>query len=111
MENIGIIDLGSNTARLLIVNVKENGHFQIIDQLKESTRLGEGMEKDGFLKPARIQDTIKTLKMFKRLCDAKSMGILQARKLDWIAKPSSRGSSQPRSQTQVSYIAGRFFTS
>lgn len=70
MENIGIIDLGSNTARLLIVNVKENGHFQIIDQLKESTRLGEGMEKDGFLKPARIQDTIKTLKMFKRLCDA-----------------------------------------
>ncbi len=70
MENIAIIDLGSNTARLLIVNVKENGHFQIIDQLKESTRLGEGMEKDGFLKPARIQDTIKTLKMFKKLCDA-----------------------------------------
>ena len=39
-----------------------------------------------------------------------SMGILQARMLEWIAMPSSRGSSQPRDQTQVSCIAGRFFT-
>ena len=70
MENLGIIDLGSNTARLLIVNVNDNGYFQITDQLKEAPRLGEGMEKDGFLKPARIQETIRTLKMFKKLCDA-----------------------------------------
>ena len=36
--------------------------------------------------------------------------ILQARMLEWVAIPSSRGSSQPRDQTQVSHIAGRFFT-
>ena len=36
-------------------------------------------------------------------------GILQARILQWVAIPSSRGSSQPRDQTQVSCIAGRFF--
>ena len=40
-----------------------------------------------------------------------SMGILQARILEWVAMPSSRGSSQPRDQTQVSRIASRFFTS
>ena len=39
-----------------------------------------------------------------------SMRILQARILEWVAMPSSRRSSQPRDQTQVSYIAGRFFT-
>ena len=37
-------------------------------------------------------------------------GILQVRILEWIAFPFSRGSSQPRDQTQVSRIAGRFFT-
>ena len=37
-------------------------------------------------------------------------GILQARILEWVAMPSSRGSSQPRDRTQVSCIAGRFFT-
>ena len=35
-----------------------------------------------------------------------SMGIFQARILEWVAMPSCRGSSQPRDQTQVSRIAG-----
>ena len=69
MEKIAIIDLGSNTARLLIVEVSENGYFQIVDQLKEAPRIGEGMDKEGFLKPQRIQATIKVLKMFRKLCD------------------------------------------
>ena len=36
--------------------------------------------------------------------------ILQARTLEWVVFPFSRGASQPRDQTQVSYVAGRFFT-
>ena len=39
-----------------------------------------------------------------------SMGILQARILEWVAMPSSRGSSQPRNRTQVSHIGGECFT-
>ena len=39
-----------------------------------------------------------------------SMQILQARILEWVTMPSSRGSSQPRDQTQVSHIAGGFLT-
>ena len=38
-------------------------------------------------------------------------GILQARILEWVVFPFSRGSSQPRDQTQVSCNAGGFFTS
>ena len=38
-------------------------------------------------------------------------GILLARLLEWVAFPFSMGSSQPRYQTQVSCIAGGFFTS
>ena len=37
-------------------------------------------------------------------------GIFWARKLEWVANFFSRGSFQPRDQTQVSHIAGRFFT-
>ena len=69
MEKIGIIDLGSNTARLLIVDMFAEGHYMVVDELKESVRLGQDMDRDGFLKPQRIAETIKTLKMFKRLCD------------------------------------------
>ena len=53
-----------------------------------------------------------------RLCDPMDSslqgssvhGILQSRILEWVAMPSSRGSSQSRDWTQVSHIAGRFFT-
>ena len=38
-------------------------------------------------------------------------GILQARILEWVAFPFSRGSSLPRDWTQVTQIVGRFFTS
>ena len=38
-------------------------------------------------------------------------GILQARILEWVAFPFSRGSFQARDQIQVSCTAGRFFTS
>ena len=46
------------------------------------------------------------------LCDPMGYtvhGILQARLLEWIAFPFSRGSSQPRDRTQVPHIAGRCF--
>ena len=36
-------------------------------------------------------------------------GILPTRILQWVAVPSSRGSSQPRDQTQISCTSGRFF--
>ena len=37
-------------------------------------------------------------------------GSLQARILEWVSIPFSRGSSQPRDQIWVSHITGRFFT-
>ena len=43
------------------------------------------------------------------LPDSSVHGILYVRVLEWVAMPSSRGSSRPRDQTRVSCIAGRFF--
>ena len=57
---------------------------------------------------------VKVAQLCPILCDPVDYtvdGILQAGILEWVAFPSSRESSQPRDQTQVSRIAGRFFTS
>lgn len=70
LEKIGIIDLGSNSARLVIVNLFAEGYFMVVDELKESVRLGQDMERDGFLKPARVAETIKTIRMFRKLCES-----------------------------------------
>ena len=39
-----------------------------------------------------------------------SMGLLRAGILEWVAMPSSRGSSQPRDRTHVFCITGSLFT-
>ena len=57
---------------------------------------------------------VKVIQSCRTLCDPMDYtvhGILQARILEWVAFPFSRGSSQPRDWTQVSLIAGGFFTS
>ena len=51
------------------------------------------------------------LKMARHPTDYTVHGILQARILEWVAFPFSRGSSQPMDRIQVSCIAGEFFTS
>ena len=43
------------------------------------------------------------------LPDSSVHGFSRPRILEWVAMPSSRGSSQPTDWTQVSLIAGRFF--
>ena len=56
---------------------------------------------------------VKVAQSCPTLCDPMDYtvhGILQARILEWVAFPFSRGSSQPRDRTQVSHITGRFFT-
>ncbi|MCL2798076.1 MAG: Ppx/GppA family phosphatase [Firmicutes bacterium] len=70
MERIAVIDLGSNSARLVIANILPGGYFVVFDELKEQVRLAQDMERDGFLKPSRVSQAVKTFKMFKKLCDA-----------------------------------------
>ena len=68
----------------------------------------------GIMKVQQGSQKVKVTQSCPTLCDPMDCtvhGILQARILEWVAFPFSRGPSQPRDQTQVSHIAGRFSTS
>ena len=53
----------------------------------------------------------KLLSHVRLFVTSRTAGILQTRILEWVALLFSRGSSQPRDQTQVSCIKDGFFTS
>ena len=65
----------------------------------------------------KVKVKVKSLSHVLTLCDPMDCslpgssihGIFQARVLEWVAISFSRGSSQPRDQTQVSRIGGRRF--
>ena len=63
--------------------------------------------------PSPPEYKVQVTQLCLTLCDASDYrvhGILQARILEWVAFPFSRGSSKLRAWTQVSRIAGGFFT-
>ena len=70
MEKIAIIDIGSYSARIVIANIMDGGYFNVIDELKEPVSITQGMDVDGYLRPQRTQQLIKTLKTFKYLYES-----------------------------------------
>ena len=76
----------------------------------ETTSPNLSRERLSYMKPVKVKVTQSCL-ILCNLMDYTVCGILQARILEWVAVPSSRGSSQPRDRTQISRVAGGFFTS
>ena len=72
-----------------------------------------GGDKGCWYYVAESEVKVKVAKSCPTLCDPDDYtihGILQARMLEWVGAPFSRGSSQSRDWTQISHIAGGFFT-
>ncbi len=70
MERYGIIDLGSNSVRLNIVEVYDNGGYNLLDQAKVMVRLSENLQCDKQLKSEPMNRTIHAIRLFKKLLNA-----------------------------------------
>jgi len=70
MRRLGIIDIGSNSMRMVIIQINAGGAFRVIDELKESVRLGEQTNGENILSETKIDLAVDTLRFFKDLCDA-----------------------------------------
>ncbi|MCD1293616.1 hypothetical protein CUJ83_01210 [Methanocella sp. CWC-04] len=68
-EKQAIIDLGSNTTRMLIVEVLDSGAYRLVEESKENIRLAENLMPDGIIKPAAINRAVKAVKIFKNICE------------------------------------------
>lgn len=70
MQHVGIIDLGSNTTRLVIFGYTPGRVFRIEDMVRERVRLSEGMGETAILRAEPIKRALESLKLFKQHCDA-----------------------------------------
>ncbi|MGB4139940.1 MAG: hypothetical protein WBK98_01325, partial [Limnochordia bacterium] len=71
MERIGIIDLGSNSVRLVIVEVDDNRAYYQRENLKETVRLISDIDDQGRLSEKSMRYAIETIQLFVRLCKTK----------------------------------------
>jgi exopolyphosphatase/guanosine-5'-triphosphate,3'-diphosphate pyrophosphatase len=64
---IGFVDLGTNSVRLLVVRLNENGSYTVVTQEKEMVRLGEGEFRDRLIMPEAMQRTVTVCRKFADL--------------------------------------------
>ncbi len=64
-----IIDLGSNSARVIVMNSIAGWSYHLEDEIREIVRLREGMTRDGLALEAMTRGLI-TLRLFKQFCDS-----------------------------------------
>ena len=64
-----ILDLGSNSARVVVMNGCAGWSYHLEDEIREIVRLREGMTEAG-LAPAAITRGLFTLQLFKQFCDS-----------------------------------------
>jgi exopolyphosphatase/guanosine-5'-triphosphate,3'-diphosphate pyrophosphatase len=67
-QRFAVIDLGSNTARMVVLSTIPGYAYHLDDEIREVVRLREGMTAKGLSAPA-VSRALFTLRLFKRFCD------------------------------------------
>ena len=68
MQRIAIIDIGSNSARLVISHIYKNGAYNMVYNQKEALRLSQKVDRKNMLTEAAFASTIETMKSFAYMC-------------------------------------------
>ncbi len=90
MKTIGVIDIGSNSIRLVVVKILGHNSYEIIDEVKQSIRLGKDITPDDKLNPARMDKALDTLRFYKNLCEAWSTNKLIVVATEAVRKASNQ---------------------
>ena len=69
VRKVGVIDVGSNTSRLIILAYTPGASFRLVDQIREQVRLSEGMGDENLLRSEPMERMVRLLRVFQRLCE------------------------------------------
>ena len=58
MNKLAVFELSVNDVKLTIYKYTQTGYFCVEQQIIEPVKLTQDMERDGYIKPARIQETV-----------------------------------------------------
>jgi exopolyphosphatase/guanosine-5'-triphosphate,3'-diphosphate pyrophosphatase len=67
-ERVAIIDLGSNSARLIVMHIYANGAYNLVYHQKETVRLSESMAATNHIQPQAARRAVETMKIFAHMC-------------------------------------------
>lgn len=69
MERRAIIDIGSNSVRLIIYKINGNSTFKVLNEAKRTIRLGSYLTENDYLADEGLDILLKVLRKFKSICE------------------------------------------
>src|SRR5215813_3882231 len=66
---LAAIDVGSNSIRLIVAEVEDDGSYRVLDDERETTRLAAGLSQTGHLSPEAVAKSIEAISRMKAIAD------------------------------------------
>ena len=68
VERTAVIDMGSNSFRLVVYGYEPGRHWRRVDEIREAVRVSAGMGESGAIKKSRVRRAVQTAAMFSAFC-------------------------------------------
>jgi exopolyphosphatase/guanosine-5'-triphosphate,3'-diphosphate pyrophosphatase len=98
-QRFAFIDIGTNTILCLIAEIKNDGSFDVFDDLAEITRLGQGVHQTGRISPEGEERSLKVLQRYLERC--KRLNVEKIIAVGTSALRDARNSAEVRARFEV----------
>jgi exopolyphosphatase/guanosine-5'-triphosphate,3'-diphosphate pyrophosphatase len=104
-ERLAVVDLGSNSFRLVVFTWVEDSWFRLSDEIHEVVRIGEGLEETGVLAPEPMERALETVEMYAHFCRATGIDQVRAVATSAIRDAANRDEFLERAALDVRVLS------
>jgi exopolyphosphatase / guanosine-5'-triphosphate,3'-diphosphate pyrophosphatase len=104
-ERLAVVDLGSNSFRLVVFTWVDDSWFRLSDEIHEVVRIGEGLEETGVLAAGPMERALETVELYAHFCRATGIGDVVAVATSAIRDASNRDEFLERAALDVRVLS------
>jgi exopolyphosphatase/guanosine-5'-triphosphate,3'-diphosphate pyrophosphatase len=109
-KRLAAIDIGSNSIRCIVVEVRDDGKFRVLDDEKATVRLGGSLQEDGSISPAAWDLALENLGRMKKIVEGYGVKAIEAVATSAVRRAENGGefirAVAERTGIEVSVISG-----
>src|SRR5215207_10861786 len=104
-RRLAVVDLGSNSFRLVVFSWEEARWWKRTDEIHEAVRIGEGLETAGVLAPQPMERALETVALYAHFCRATGIDDVRAVATSAIRDASNRDEFLDRAELDVQVLS------
>jgi exopolyphosphatase / guanosine-5'-triphosphate,3'-diphosphate pyrophosphatase len=104
-QRLAVVDLGSNSFRLVVFTWVDDSWFRLSDEIHEVVRIGEGLEETGVLAPEPMERALETVELYAHFCRATGIDDVQAVATSAIRDAANRDEFLERAALDVRVLS------